>query len=839
MSGTSRHGKRSRLSRLIAMLEARPDSEHELTLSRLALSLIAFLCLFAGYLRGGAGQQSLLEEIGLYFLLFTGVTIALFAHLCWRPGVSVMRRLIGIPLDIGGVAYLMHRGDELTAFTYPIFLWAIFGNGFRFGVNYLFVAAGVGFACFLAVITTTPFWSENRELSGGLLAGIVILPIYVSILIRRLSEAKRQAEAASRAKSLFLASISHELRTPLNAVIGLSDMLVGGGLDRKQSDMARTIGRSGRSLLSLINSLLDVSRMELGKKPQMGAFDLHALLRDIRSMLSVQATGKGIRLALHIDPALPRQIVGSTRHFEEVLINLAGNAVKFTSHGYVLIEAKLVGSELQGAHRMRFEVTDTGIGIAPEAQAVIFESFTQADETIIDRFGGTGLGLSIARQLVEAHGGEIGVISEVGKGSTFWFEMEAGIGEVRADQDASDYDAQIFTLDPAMVAKVQASGCATQGVHTLEALFDMLRQEPTTPQIVLIDERMIEADRRNVLSALDHAEASPARTCLLVSADPGRVERDVRRRFHSILPAQLDAAALRHMLHLAAAGECEPDAPLVIAPVSRPLDILVAEDNRTNQMVIAQILARGGHRTTMVDNGDKAVDALLQDTFDLVLMDINMPVMNGLDASKFYQFAMLGQKATPIIALTADATPETAAKCREAGMADCLNKPIEANALLSVVAKYAAMSEPRDVPAPAQEAPPTAPAALAAMPAAASIVEDPVETGPLDPRALRDLETLGGADFVTEIVTQFVADAAGVLQRLAESVAEQDVDGFRDHAHALRSCAANVGAQAVYKMCLDLRAIEAHELAADGERHVRELETRFEQARAALADHVA
>jgi two-component system sensor histidine kinase RpfC len=215
-----------------------------------------------------------------------------------------------------------------------------------------------------------------------------------------------------------------------------------------------------------------------------------------------------------------------------------------------------------------------------------------------------------------------------------------------------------------------------------------------------------------------------------------------------------------------------------------------------------------------------------------------MPVMNGLDASKFYRFAMLGQKATPIVALTADATPETAAKCLEAGMAECLNKPIEANALLAVVARYAALVGPRALEA----APPTAPATLTLIPSAvapsAAPVDDPVETGAIDPRALRDLAALGGDAFVTEIITQFVADAAGVLRSLADAVAQQDVDGFRDHAHALRSCAANVGAQAVYKMCLDLRAIEPQELAADGARHVRELEAHFERARAELSSHV-
>ncbi len=830
-----RHAKRSLYARLVALLEARPDSEHELTLSRLALSLIAFLSLFVGYLSGGVGQESLLNEVGFYFLLFTAVTIALFAHLVWRPGVSVMRRLIGIPLDIGCVAYLMHRGDELTAFTYPIFLWAIFGNGFRFGVNYLFAAAAVGFACFLAVIATTPFWYDNRELSGGLLAGLIILPIYVSILIRRLSEAKRQAEEASRAKSLFLASISHELRTPLNAVIGLSDVLGGTELDRKQSEMARTIGKSGRSLLSLINSLLDVSRMELGKKPQMGEFDLHSLLRDIRSMLSVQANAKGVPLALHIDPALPRHVLGSTRHFEEVLINLAGNAVKFTSHGFVLIEAKLLESELENSHRMRFEVTDTGIGIAPEAQARIFESFTQADETIIDRFGGTGLGLSIARQLVEAHGGAIGVDSIVGKGSTFWFEIEAGVGAARPEIETSGMIAHVFSRDPAMIEAAAAAGFRAQAVPTSSELIDILHRESSAHDVVLVDEGAID---RHVLAALDDAEAWPARTCILVSPEPAHVARDLRQRFVSMLSAPLDGAALRGVAKLAVESESETETKIEAPMSTRPLDILVAEDNRTNQMVITQILARGGHRVTIVENGDRAVDALLNEEYDLVLMDLNMPVMNGLDASKFYQFAVLGQKATPIVALTADATPETAAKCRDAGMVECLNKPIEANALLAVVARYAALAEPRE-----QAAPPTAPVLLEPISSApitsVSPVDDPVETGAIDPRALRDLAALGGDEFVTEIITQFVADAAGVLKSLAEAVAQQDVDGFRDHAHALRSCAANVGAQAVYKMCLDLRAIEPQELAADGVRHVRELEAHFERARAALSSHVA
>ncbi len=691
------------LARLFAWiklrLSARPDSEHELTLSRLALSMIAFLALFIGHLGGSDEHRYYLEQVGLYFVAFTVATLFLFAHLLWHPGVSRFRRYLGIPIDIGCVAYLLHSGDELTAFTYPILLWAIFGNGFRFGVKYLFVSAIVGFFGFLMVIITTPFWRDNRELSAGLLLALVILPVYVSVLIRRLSEAKRQAEEASRAKSLFLASISHELRTPLNAVIGLSDMLAGTKLEPEQADMARIIGKSGRSLLGLINSLLDLSRMEIGKKPQMNVFDLHELLADTCAMLDVQAKAKGIDLFLQIDEDVPQFVLGSMRHFEEVLINLCGNAVKFTTRGYVRMAVQVTACAEENI-RLRFDVTDTGIGIAPEAQARIFESFTQADETIIDRFGGTGLGLSIARQLVQAHGGDIGVQSALGRGSTFWFEMDVG-----------------------------------------------LAQAP--------------------------------------------------------LPHVSDG----------------------LSAASRPLHILVAEDNRTNQMVIARILEQGGHSVMIVENGDAAVDLLLQDDFDLVLMDLNMPVMNGLDASKFYAFAMLGQERAPIVALTADATQDSARKCAEVGMVACLNKPIEAKALLEAVARHARIVAPVSAPVVHQ--------------VESRQIAQADGSPAVDPRALCDLEKLGGKDFVRDIVAQFVSDAAGVLQNLQQAVQMQDVASFRDHAHALRSCAANVGAQAIFQRCLMLRTIEAHELALDGLVQLHALEADFFAAREALQPHLS
>jgi two-component system sensor histidine kinase RpfC len=277
----------------------------------------------------------------------------------------------------------------------------------------------VGVPGFAAVIWATPYWQANPHLAGGLLAGLFVLPLYTATLIRKLETAKQQAEAASRAKSMFLASVSHELRTPLNAIIGLSALLEDTITEPEQHDMVRTIGSSGRSLLALITDLLDFSRLEAGRTPAAVVdYDLHELLHRVRSMLSVQAREKGLELSIHASARTPYRLRGDARHIQEILLNLAGNALKFTAEGGIVIAVHATALESDRA-RLRFEVSDTGIGIAPEARERIFESFTQADETIIDRFGGTGLGLAIVKHILARHHARLAVESRLGEGADF------------------------------------------------------------------------------------------------------------------------------------------------------------------------------------------------------------------------------------------------------------------------------------------------------------------------------------------------------------------------------------------------------------------------------------
>src|SRR5262245_2806772 len=395
-------------------------------INRLVIAVVISSYLLVAFARGSDVDDALLTVT-----IFSTLAIALFAHILVWPAPSVVRRVCAIVVDLSTLSWGLHVGNEITSLLYPMYLWVIFGNGFRFGLQYLFFAAALSVTGFSLVVIGTEYWSAHFNLAIGLLVGLITLPLYAATLIRKLSAARQQAEEASKAKSRFLTSVSHELRTPLNAIIGLSDLLRDTSLDSDQHEMTRTIGTAGRSLLSLINTLLDFSRIEERRIVSHPVeFDLQALLMDVRSILAVQAQAKSVRLALHVSARTPRFVRADKRHLEEILVNLGGNAVKFTERGHVVIAVDALQQE--GGVRLRCEVSDTGIGIPPEAQARIFDSFTQADESIIDRFGGTGLGLAIVKQLVEFHGGRIGVESTVGIGSTFWFELAVTAADVAA-----------------------------------------------------------------------------------------------------------------------------------------------------------------------------------------------------------------------------------------------------------------------------------------------------------------------------------------------------------------------------------------------------------------------
>ncbi len=656
----------------------RPDSEHGQTLVRLLVLLVVLIYMLGRRAFGLDANDA--ESNAVLFMVAAGlfVGVAILISILRNPGISHVRRAVGMLSDYGLMAAAMVYHSEPLAWVYVILMWVTVGNGLRYGTFYLRTAVAFAVVSFGIVVAMSDYWQANMSLAIGLLIGLAAVPLYLAALLRDLTKATEEAKRANEAKSRFLANMSHEFRTPLNGLAGMSELMATTRLDQEQRRYLSTIQASTRALLSLVEDVLDISAIEVGKiKLTSEYFSLQEVIDNVGLIMRPTAERKRLSYMVAIDGGVPIDIKGDPAHLRQILLNLVSNAVKFTDKGFVKLHVSRGIDQEAPVVRLRFEISDSGMGIPASAKSKIFEAFEQIDSSLSRRHAGTGLGTTIAKALTEAMGGFIGFESVEKAGSKFWIELP-------------------FEPVPALLphqSDLQADAFGGQSHHSAE----------------------------NIIPFLD--------------------------------------PFLRHRARV------------------RTMRVLIADDHAANRMVLESLLSKAGHRVSSVEDGEAALNALEMHDYDVVIVDLHMPGISGLEMLSQLRLMEAGtSRHTPVLVLSADVTPDAIRKCVEAGAKAFIAKPVTASRLLDTLTDVATNGQ-------------------ITLLAQAKRPELPMSRGEiLDPQLLSELSEIGmGEEFIEGFIRQCLQDAAQCMTCIEKGCEQKRWDAVREQAHALKGIAGNLG----------------------------------------------
>lgn len=651
----------------------------------------------------------------------------------------------------------------------------------------------------------------------------------------QLAVARDEALAASRAKSEFLANMSHEIRTPLNAVVGMTELMMDTSLNEKQLDFAETIHVSSNTLLRLINDILDFSKIEANRlELEYNSFDLRQCIESAMDMMTTTASNKGLELAYLVDAGTPGALIGDVTRVRQVLVNLLSNAVKFTEQGEVVVNVSATQLENgrfsqersnEAWYEWHFSVRDTGIGIAEADQSALFESFTQLDASTTRQYGGTGLGLAISRRLVDMMNGRIWIESQVDVGSTFHFTIIAQAAayqppEYLGKNQPSLRGKRILIVDDnatnRKIVRLQTQMWgmeATEAASGAEALTHIEQDDPF--DLAILDMSMPQMDGLMLAEEIRHYRDKKSLPLIMLTSVGMRDFDERLTHFAAFLTKPLKAKELYNVLAGVLSSELQPEQLISTfgTPFTEeifdsemgqrhPLRILMAEDNEFNRKMTVLMLERLGYETDVAVNGKKVIEAIHHKSYDVVLMDVQMPIMDGLTATRRIRRAYQG-KQPYIIALTADVVENARERCLAAGMDDYVSKPLSVADLVVALNKVTTSStptSPADPPKEAEEEKAEAPVKL--EPTAAT------KTPNFDPAALERMKRLLGQKgdaMLPTLVADFHKDANKLLNEMEQGVAQSEPETVRRAAHSLKSNSAHFG---MIELSAQARAVE-------------------------------
>lgn len=678
------------------------NPEFQSALVRLAIWLFAVF-----YIGFGAVTEYYVVDLGDYSLLFGGFLIlflSLLASVLYRP-VWEARRYLSLLLDIAATSFCIYLTKDVVSPFYLLYIWIFISYGTRYGKAHLKAASLLSILAYTVLLTVLGQWEKYTFEVIFFLLLLIMLPLYQYVLLRKLHNARMEAEQSDKAKSIFLSSMTHELRTPLSGIMGMSQLLRNTPLSTEQKEYVESIASSANILDSLISEVLDLSKMDAeGFELTPRLFDIRRLFRDICLTLSHQALDKGLELICHIDERVPHQLYYDELRLRQILCNLLSNALKFTETGEIELSAKVLPAVSEEGHEwLLISVRDTGIGLSEAQQQQLFECFWQADASPTSGQGGLGLGATITQRLTHLMGGDVSVESSMGQGSCFRIQLPL-TGQIPV---------------PALARSHLFEGVSVLIYETNRRTGDILRQACVDRGI-----HCYAAARISDLSAVvQQAEMRGGLDFAIIADSPGgqevyRIGRILRQHLGDDLPVvflgymerrlsdshpasyfltkPFVAAELMNQVGVLLRQGGYPgdgNARHIRDSLSFPVRVLMAEDNTINAKVLSTLLNGIGCQVSWAKNGEEALRMALADSFDIAFIDLRMPKMDGLSFTRELRAQEQGDRRLPIIALTANISSNVHKACAEAGMDDFLAKPVDERLLRQAIQRYTSINK--------------------------------------------------------------------------------------------------------------------------------------------------